>query len=368
MNMSKRLTSFSIVAILMLIFGIAFFVPSYPVFAEDANSMSRSDSNFSISFTGYSSASNTVNPTFKDPVTIIDDEHGREVNYAYYNWSQLRFININIENYIANSANTFINYQLILSYKQTENFSENTSETRTLYTETISNNMLQNRVLTFYIDEPDEIITDALYGDGFGIYKFDFRYSYLDSASGLVLENSLNSMYFAVVPDDIDSINRNITFNVETYSSDKFLNTYYITFNEDYYNYVNPAHIVWSVTGIGKDNTRYIMRETDRNGELDVRTALWPSYGDDNEKDTERDMYGKDFLFDSNDVEGRFDITCTIYDSGGQIITQHSQTVSTIKDESTSYLWLIIVICLLVLIVILSIILILVLRKKEKVW
>lgn len=357
-----------IFAFMALILGILTFMPTFDAFAQGNNSLTRSDDNFSITYTGYSTSSSVLNPTFSDPVTIIDDEYGREVNYAYYNWSQLRFININIENYISSSTNTFTSYRLSLSYKQTENWEENTTETRTLYEETINNNVLNNQVLTFYIDEPDEIIENVLYGDGFGIYKFDFTYSYLDNTSGQPFEKTLGDMYFAVVPDDIDNINRQISFDTEVLSSDKFLNTYYITLQQDDYKYVNPSHIVWSVTGIGKDNTRYVMREADKTGENDYRQALWPSYGDDNEKDTEKDMYGNDFLFDSNDVEGRFDITCTIYDTEGNIITSYVTTVTTIKDETYSYLWLIIVLIILVLIVIAAIILIVVLRKKEKMW
>ena len=357
-----------IFASLMLILSIFAFMPILSTKAQNDNSLSRSDSNFSITYTGYRSSSNALTPTYKEPVQIIDDEHGRTVNYAYYNWSEIKFININIENYISGSSDTFVDFKLILSYKQTENWNENTTETRTIYEETINNNVLENKVLTFYIDEPEEIIENALYGDGFGIYKFDFVYSYLDSDSGQTFEKTLGDMYFAVVPDDIDTINRQISFDIETYSSDKFLNTYYISIKEDDYKYVNPSHIVWSVTGIGKDNTRYVMREADKTGEQDYRSALWPSYGDNNEKDTERDMYGNDFLFDSNDVEGRFDISCTIYDTEGNIITSYVTTVTTIKDETYSYLWLIIVLIILVLIVIAAIILIVVLRKKEKMW
>lgn len=357
-----------IFASLMLILSIFAFMPILSTKAQNDNSLSRSDSNFQVTYTGYRSSSNALAPTYKEPVQIIDDEHGRTVSYAYYNWSQLKFININIENYISGNSDTFINFKLILSYKQTENWNENTTETRTLYEETINNNVLENKVLTFYIDEPEEIIENALYGDGFGIYKFDFVYSYLDSDSGQPFEKTLGDMYFAVVPDDIDTINRQISFDIETYSSDKFLNTYYISIKEDDYKYVNPSHIVWSVTGIGKDNTRYVMREVDKTGEDDYRNALWPSYGDNNEKDTERDMYGNDFLFDSNDVEGRFDISCTIYDTEGNIITSYVTTVTTIKDETYSYLWLIIVLIILVLIVIAAIILIVILRKKEKMW
>lgn len=361
-----------IFASLMLILSIFAFMPMLNAKAQNDNSLSLSDSNFQVTYTGYRSSSSALRPTYKDPVTIIDDEHGRTVNYAYYNWSEIKFININIENYISGSSDTFINFKLILSYKQTENWNENTTETRTIYEETINNNVLENKILTFYIDEPEEIIENVLYGDGFGIYKFDFVYSYLDSDidsdSPQILTKTLGNMYFAIVPDDIDTKSKQISFDIETYSSDKFLNTYYITIKEDDYKYVNPSHIVWSVTGIGKDNTRYVMREADKTGEDDYRNALWPSYGDNNEKDTERDMYGNDFLFDSNDVEGRFDITCTIYNTNGDIITSYVTTVNTIKDETYSYLWLIIVLVILVLIVIAGIILIVVLRKKEKMW
>lgn len=366
--MIKKKSLGLVFAFVLLILGILSFMPTFTASADTTNSMTRSDSNFSVTYTGYSSASTALTPTFRDPVTIIDDEYGRTVNYAYFSWRDLRFININIENYISSSANTFINFKLVVSYKQTENWNENVTESRTIYETTINNNVLANQVLTFYIDEPEEIIENAIYGDGFGIYKFDFIYSYLDQTNGQTLERTLGDMYFAVVPDNIDDINRQISFNIETYSSNRFLNTYYITLNEDAYKYVNPKHIVWSVTGIGKDNGRYVMREADKTGDLDYREALWPSYGDDNEKDSEYDMFGNDFLFDSNDVEGRFDITCTIYNSAGEIITSYVTTVTTIKDETNSYLWLYIVLALVLIIIIVAIILIIVLRKKEKMW
>lgn len=355
-------------ALILLVIGMMMFVPTFSAAADTTSGMTRSDSNFTITYTGYSSGSSVLSPTFKEPVTIIDDEYGRVVNYAYFDWSKLRYIDINIENNISSSTNIFTYFKLVVSYKQTENWNENVTESRTIYESTISNNNLPNQKLTFYIDEPEEIIENAIYGDGFGIYKFDFIYTYIDSTSGRTIEKNLGDMYFAVVTDNIDEINSKITFNIETNSSDRFLNNYYFSLYEDAYRYVNPKYLVWTVTGIGKDNTRYVMREADKTDELDYRTALWPSYGDDNEKDTEYDMFGNDFLFDSNDVEGRFDVTCTIYDSQGNIKTSYSTTVTTIKDETNSYLWLILVIILVVLIIIFAIVLIIVLRKKEKMW
>ena len=357
-------------AFVFLALGVFTLTPTSLASAETGNvTISRSDSNFTFELTGFSSQTSPLSPTYSTPVTIIDDEHGKEVNYAYYDWSKLKFFGISIKNSLTGNEDTFVDVKLLVSYKQTENLSENVGKERVIYEETISGNTLANKALTFHIDQPEKITENAIYGDGFGIYKFDLIYSYVDVSSGNAnpLSLSLGEIYVAVMPDDIDTKSKHITFKTEKYSSNELLDSYYITFNERDYDYVNPCHIKWSVTGIGKDNTRYVMRESDKI-EGDYRTALWESYGDDNEKDTAYDMFGKDFLFDSHNVEGRFDVTCTIYNSNGDIITTYSTTVSTIKDESNSYLWLYIALAILLVVIIIGIILIIVFRKKEKIW
>ena len=104
---------------------------------------------------------------------------------------------------------------------------------------------------------------------------------------------------------------------------------------------------------------RYVLTESDRVGQYFSYTALWPSYDKRN---------GKEFVFDSNGVEGDFEVFCTIYDTEGNVKTYSVVSVTTIKDKTVSYLWLIIVLCIVAVIIIASIILIIVLKKKEKLW
>ena len=327
------------------------------------DAMILEDSNFSVRFQGFNYSNAVLNGETKDPVRVVD----KDINYVYFNWSELNYLRINMSAPTLPSTQQFTSAKLIVSYLQTEDWTQNVSsdtnqdKDKIIYQTTILNNNFPTIPFTYYINEHDNIQegTQTKFGNGFGIYKFEFSYSYIDPSQSKIIDKSLGSVYFAIVPDNIDEINGDITIKYSISSSDEFLNIYHFYIENSTYDYVNPCYVVWSIEGTDQNNMRYVLTESDRVGQYFSYTALWPSYDKRN---------GKEFVFDSNGVEGDFEVFCTIYDTEGNVKTYSVVSVTTIKDKTVSYLWLIIVLCIVAVIIIASIILIIVLKKKEKLW
>ena len=373
MNKSKINVFLSIFLLVALSFVCIFsFIPIFYANAETSigneirisdDTMILQDDNFTVRFQGFNHSNAIMNGETKDPIKVLD----KSINYIYYNWSELNYLKINMSAPYLSSSTQFTGAKLYVSYLQTEDWKQNVSsdtnlnKDKVIYETTIFGNNFPTVPFTFYIDEQTNISegVQTKFGNGFGIYKFEFVYSFIESSQNKNIDKSMGSIYFAIVPDNVDEVEGDINIKYTISSSDQFLNVYHLYLDTSTYNYVNPCYVVWTIEGVDQNNMRYVLTESDRVGQYYSYEALWPSYENRN---------GKTFVFDSNGVEGDFEIYCTIYDTDGQIKTFDMVEVTTIKDKTFSYLWLIIVLCIVFIIIVASIILIIVLKKKEKLW
>lgn len=343
------------------------------------NEIVVSNDDFQVSFQATTRTGSALYPEIKDPVTVIDENgEGKEVSYYYYDWSEISNIRISLQS-LSPAGKTFTGVKIVVSFNETEDLTQNVKEDETIFEYNITNNIFSPTTLTYNIDEDALSAETELNknGHGFGIYKFDVIYTYVDNndaqqGNSQEIERSVadDGTYFAIVPDDIDSFSssdpsNSITLSSVVTSSDRFLNAYTISINENTYKYVNPVHIVWTVEGVDINNTLYVLTESDAVGEYEGYAYLWPNLPQGIEDGY---RYGNTFYFDSNNVEGNFNVRCSIYNSNDELITFREISVSTVKVETISYLWLIILLIILLLVIIASIILIIILKKQEKMW
>lgn len=373
----KFLPFLILIGVLLSLFS---FLPNFSADAEVSlreNEIVVSNDDFQVSFQATTRAGGTLYPEIKDPITVIDENgEGREVSYYYYNWSQISNIRISMES-LSPQGKTLTGVKVVVSYSETEDLTENVNNDETIFEYNVTN-IFSPTSLIYYIDENSIHETELnKNGHGFGIYKFDIIYTYFDNNDAQQenpqeISRSVadNGTYFAILPDDIDSFSptdptSNITLSSVVTSSDTFLNAYTISINEDTFKYVNPVHIVWTVEGVDINNTLYVLTESDAVGEFEGYAYLWPNLPEGIEDGF---RYGNTFHFDSNGVEGNFNVRCSIYNSNDELITFQEISVSTVKVETISYLWLIILLIILLLVIIASIILIIILKKQEKMW
>ena len=334
---------------------------------NDDDSLNISDNYYTVRFQGFNSNNTVISPEISVPILVVD----KEITYICYDWSELSHIGINIQRTsTSNSQFIFTGVKLRLSFMQTENLSQNIQDFNgekyldiPLFSSSESLSFLP---INYYINEQDNMEegNQTKFGYGFGLYKFEFVYSYMDMSDTNQpngIEKSIGSVYFAVLPDNIDNLNGSFGINYEISSSTTFLNAYTFTINNNIYQYANPYYIEWFVEGVDEQNMRYVLTESDRVDEYFTYSSLYKGaypYG----------RNGNTFYFDSNGIEADFRITCNIYDTSGSLKNTASIEVTTIKVDNTSYLWLIIIGIILALVIIASIILIIVLKKKEKMY
>lgn len=328
--------------------------------------LTLSDSSYEVRFQGFNANNSVVVPTISDPILVVD----KEITYVCYDWSSLSQIRINMQRTNTNSSFAYLGVELRLSYMQTENLSQNIQDFNGEKYNDITLFSLEEDItiptVTFYIDEQEglEEGNQTKFGYGFGLYKFEFVYSFIDlsdSSQPNAIEKSIGSMYFAILPDDIDELSGSFGIDNEVSSSTTFLNAFTFSINNDIYKYANPCYIEWFVEGVDEHNMRYVLTESDRVDQYYTYSAIYEGeypYG----------RNGNTFYFDSNGIEADFQITCNIYDSSGNLKNTATIEVTTIKIETMSYLWLIIIGIILALVFIATIILIIVLKKNEKMY
>ena len=345
------------------------FLPHSKTSAEmllgDNQTLSVSDTYYSMSIQGYNRNNAVLEAKISEEVEVID----QKIAYVCYDWSSVSHLKISMQR----SSNTdpnfnFLGYELRLSYMQTENLSQNIHDFNgkkfsdlVIYSSSTSSSMPS---FTYYINEIEGVkeSEQTKIGYGFGLYKFEFVYKYLDTgdtSQEKATEKSIGSIYVAILPDDIDTTSGSFGITYTVSSSSTFLNAFTFKIDNDTYKYVNPCYIVWFVDGVDKGNMHYVLTESDREGQFFSYSALWDSYENRN---------GNTFYFDSNGIEADFTVTCSIYDSEGNLKAYNSVDITTIKVNPVSYLWLIIVGIILTIVIISSIILIFVLKKKEKMY
>ena len=361
-------TIWSIIFLTMTIFclGTFLFLPTEKVNAADFTSAVASNKNFSMTLTANARKNIALPLDLRQVETIV----GEKIDYYCFNWRDLESLRFRFNSFIQDSKYTFKSYKFLLTYVEDDNLSTpfGTKDPEILYQGNISSNTFSSFDFYYYIDSDSSINETATRSKGkdYGLYKFDFVYTYEED--GVDVSVSIGDICVAVLPDDIDDINPssdpNLRLQYSVSSSNKLMNVFNLYLSSDIYNYVKSSYIQWTAVGFDKSNHGYIL--TSQMREDNPAYANYTSLYDAKEPS---ELVGRSFIFDSQDIEGTWSITCTIYNSDGT--EKQSLTIndlSTIKQESPSYVWLILLIIGSILLIGGIITFIVLYKKKDKVW
>lgn len=342
--------------------------------AENFVEETVSDANFSVSMTTSSRTGKVLQKNQQTTTNLL----GEEVTYFCFKWSELQSLKFKINSQIAYSANRFTAFSFKLTNVQADDLRIPLTEatlnfqptTETLYHTNITQNKFIAIDYQYFIDSKAEITETPTRsrGNDFGLYKFDFSYTYLDSDS-VQHTISFGDIMVAVLPDDVDEISNSINpYDIKIFysvtSSNKLMNVFNLYLSSDVYRYVNPNYLQWNVVGKDLEKFQYVLTQKikDENiGEYSTHRVLWPALAS---------TTGTAFVFDSNDVEGTWTATCTIKtnDPLKADYVLKIENLSTVKQEQTSYLWLILTCVGVVVVVGVVVFLIIILKKRDKVW
>ena len=331
--------------------------------AESFVQQTLEDGRFSMTLTVNARNQTALDLDKRSITTVV----GEEIDYYCFKWSELEYLRFRFNSTIKDNPLTFKSYQFLLTNIQTDDLqtSLGVSEPKILYQGNISNNSFSQFDFYYYIDDDANITETATRctGNDFGLYKFDFVYTYEED--GVDISRSVGDFYIAVLPDDIDSIpvsDIRILYSIS--SSNKLMNVFNLYLSNDTYRYVNPKYIQWNVVGNDKMNTSYVLTQKikDENIAYANSSVIWQSLPEDK-------VTGPNFVFDSNDIEGTWTVYCTIKNTdGSEKLNLSVQNLSTIKQQAKSYLWLILLIVCLVILIAGIIALIIFYKKRDKVW
>lgn len=361
-NLIYKIFAFFLIA---LIFGVGFFtLPLNNIaYADSFVSKNIQDDNFSMSIEA-NSRTQTALPLDERQVTTVV---GENITYYCFKWSELEYFRFRFTSTIKDSTKTFSYYQFLLTNIQTDDLQTSLGviEPEILYQGTISNNSFSQFDFYYYIDD-DANITETstrCTGNDFGLYKFDFVYTYTED--NVEIKRSVGDIYIAILPDDIDSIpvsEINILYSIS--SSNKLMNIFNLYLSNDTYKYVNPKYIQWNVVGNDKTNISYVLTQKIKDENINYANSkvIWQSLPEDK-------VTGTSFVFDSNDIEGKWTVYCTIKNSdGSDKLNLSVQNLSTMKQQAKSYVWLILLIVCAVLVLASVIALVVFYKKRDKVW
>ncbi len=229
-----------------------------------------------------------------------------------------------------------------------------------------------NYTFNYYVDSTyavDKTETRSA-GKDFGLYKFVLSYDYyIPTSADPIGQNTQRQLecYIAILPTEITEelkyeIARRDLQIIYSVTNERLMNKFVLWLsNDDVLAYVNPRYIKWSVTGRDSKNYPYVLDDNQR-GDGGQKTVYDAS---------PVPPYGRNFEFDSQGIEGHWDITCEIVDVNGEVIfTKTIKNLSTYRVEKPSNLWWILLIIFgslfLILVLILAIYFI---RKKHgTVW
>lgn len=321
-------------------------------------------------FTFHSTAVPRSGETIYGRTETVMTENG-EITYYCFNWRDISSITFSFSANLTNSKNIFTNYEFLVTSIQTENLQTSLGQakpedTRTLLRGTISSNTPTFSNIYYFFDS-DAITTDSEFkfsGNDFGLYKFDFNYTFIENTEEGTKSHTQHlgkELYIAILPDNIDAIsvgNLSLTYSVA--SSKELMNIYNITFsNQDTLKYVNPEYIKWTVTGKDKKNVSYVLTKQIQQNGFPSCKYIWEALKPEQQQ-------GTSFVLDTNNIEGNWNVHCTIYNSDfSEKTSLTTGRLTTIKHKEKSYVWLILGIVFGVIILI-TIIILLVYWKKNK--
>lgn len=289
---------------------------------------------------------------------------GEKINYLCFNWRDLEHLKFKFSS-TENTGITFKSFQFLLTNLQTDDLTTSigVKEPTILYQGNIVNNKFEPFDFYFYIDKNIEIneSSNRCKGNDFGIYKFDFVYTYLEEENEVSV--SIGDLYVAILPDDIDSIpQQEVKIMYSISSSNKLMNIFNLYLSNDAFKYVNPKYLQWVVVGNDQMNVSYVLTQKMKDENINYANykVIWQTLSNTS---------GTNFIFDSNDIEGTWTAYCYIKNSdGSEKMTLTVGNLSTIKVEKTSYVWLILLIIGLVILIGGVIGLIVFYKKRDKVW
>lgn len=351
--------------LIVLTFGVGFFaLPINNVaYADTFVSKNIQDTNFSMAVEA-NSRNQTALPLDERQITTVV---GENITYYCFKWSELEYFRFRFTSTIKDNTNTFNSYQFLLTNIQTDDLQTSLGviEPEILYQGTIANNSFSQFDFYYYIDKDSNITETSTRskGNDFGLYKFDFVYTYTEDS--VEIKRSVGDIYFAIIPDDIDSIPASeISILYSISSSNRLMNVFNLYLSNDTYKYVNPKYIQWNVVGNDKTNISYVLTQKIKDENINYANSevIWLSL-------PEEKVTGTNFVFDSNDIEGTWTVYCTIKNSDGSEKQNLSvNNLSTLKQQPKSYVWLILLIVCAVLVLASVIALVVFYKKRDKVW
>lgn len=339
---SFKLKNILCFVLMSLMFGMAFLMLPQPVHKADA----------AASFTGLTVTDSreyfsmrirvdSRNSTYALPLDrrTISTESG-EIEFYCFQWRDVEDIHFRFSSNIKDSTYEFESYEFLATHLKTDDLDESmgVAQPEILSADKIARNTFTLYDFYYYIDSTSDIAESSTRckGHDFGLYKFNFRYTYTDEEG--TRQISLPDIYIAILPDDIDDvvpINTKIVYSIG--SSGGLMNVFNLYLSSDAYKYVNPEYLKWNVVGVGLDKTKYILSEEARAANLKEYAGhkpLWTS-------PLPTLPTGTNFVFDSNNIEGKWSAYCTILNSdGSENFTLEVHGLSTIKVAKKSYTWI----------------------------
>ena len=281
------------------------------------------------------------NSTYALPLDrrTVQTESG-EIEFYCFQWRDVEDIHFRFSSNIKDSSYEFESYEFLATHLKTDDLDESmgVAEPEILSADIIARNTFSLYDFYYYIDSASDVAesTTRCKGHDFGLYKFNFRYTYTDEEG--TRQISLPDIYIAILPDDIDEIipvNTKIVYSIG--SSSGLMNVFNLYLSSDVYKYVNPEYLKWNVVGVGLDKTNYVLSEEARAANLKEyanHTPLWSS-------PLPTLPIGTNFVFDSNNIEGKWSAYCTILNSdGSENLTLSVHGLSTVKVAKPSYTWI----------------------------
>lgn len=340
--------------------------------ADIFSGVTISDGKFSMEMSASARRQNSSLQLNTQTITKKIDDESEEITYYCFNWSEISNLQFRFKSEIKNSTTTYTGYKFLLTNVQDDNLETEVSQITegatfsTLYQANILANNFSQFDFYYYIDSDSDITetTTRCKGNDFGLYKFDFVYSY-NTEEGEAVSVSIGAIYVAIVPQDISTVEQTdlkILYSVS--SSNKLMNIFKLYLSNNSYKYVNPKYIQWIVVGLDTKNVNYVLTEkikTDNLAQYANYKTIWESL-------PEGDTTGTEFIFDSNDIEGTWTVYCKIQPGTDNEKVLSVQNLSTVKVEKKSYVWLILAILCAVILIGGIVSLIVFNSKKEKVW
>ncbi len=331
------------------------------------SSLTREDESFFLTMSATSRSNSDVFYQIQTKKNSLEND----VTYVCFNWSDLQRLDFKINSHFIENA-VYDTYAFNMTYVRSE-YLENApsfgnSKTEELSKDSLAQNPFTRLDLHFYEDSDMDIQLDnySFLGHDFGLYKFDFTYSY--SLNDEISSRSLGEIIVAILPDDIDKISAGEvpTIVYSRSSSNALLNVFNCSLSLPVFKYVNPDHIQWIAYGTDIYNTRYCLTQQlveDESMDFANYLPMWQSY----------DNTGLSFVLDTNEIEGTWNVRCIVRNSDGTekylqpIVVEGLSTVKIQPPDRTWLILLVVFVCVAVLVVV-SLLFTYIMKKHEKVW